>query len=146
MRHVNGIQVRSTEGGRLSSRRQHELERCNGDGGNSPILKTDRVVQTARCARPSIRQRFDHGIDATQFFQQLLGRRFSVSGLDFPDNPSDGMTVEQEALEAVEEETASGLADIEQSEGLAGQGWQPGGRFCRQPAFVTWAYESYGHG
>ena len=95
MRHVNGIEVGSAESGSLGSCWQHELVRRHRYGGNSPIFKPDCVVQTARCARPSIRQRLDYGIHAAQLLQQRLGRRFRVGGLDFTDYAPNTITVEQ---------------------------------------------------
>lgn len=113
MRHVNGVKVRPAESGSLGSGRQHELVRRYGYCGDSPILKPDRVVQTARCARPSIGQRFDYGIQAAQFFQQWLRGRFRVGGLHFTDDAPNTITIEQQAFETIQKDTASRLADIE---------------------------------
>ena len=66
MGHVNGVEVRSSQSGCLRACRESEFMRRDGYRRNAPIFELDGVVQTARCARPSIGQSFHDGIHAFQ--------------------------------------------------------------------------------
>jgi len=63
MGHVDRIEVRPSQGSGLSACGQSKFVRSNGNCGNTQILEPNCVVQTARCARPSIGQSLDHGIE-----------------------------------------------------------------------------------
>ena len=56
---IYGIEVRPPESRGLGSRRRPKGMRGNWNGRNSHRLKSRRIVQTARGARPSIGQRLD---------------------------------------------------------------------------------------
>ena len=54
MRDVHRIEVWPSQRRRLRAGRQSEFVRRDGDGGDAHCFEPDCVVQTARCARPSI--------------------------------------------------------------------------------------------
>jgi hypothetical protein len=60
MLHINSVKARAAQCASLNARRGREL--CSGHRhcGDAQIFQVDRVVQTARCARSSIRQPFHH--------------------------------------------------------------------------------------
>ena len=62
MRHVNCIEVRPSQSGGLRARRKLKFMSGHRHRGNAAIFEPDGVVQTARCARPSIGEAFHHRI------------------------------------------------------------------------------------
>jgi hypothetical protein len=79
----------------------------------------DRVVQTARCARPSIGEGFDDGIRATKLLDDNFRSRFREGGLHRAHNIRHMKLLAEQLLQSIEEEIATGLADIQQADGLA---------------------------
>jgi hypothetical protein len=63
---VNSIKAGSAQSSGLNTRSRHEFSCGDGNRGNAKILELDGVVQTARCARPSIRETFNHRVEATK--------------------------------------------------------------------------------
>ena len=78
MRHVDGVEIRPPECGGLGASREREFARRHRHCGNAPTLDPDRVVQTARGARPSIGQGLDDGAHAPHLFKHLRRRRLGV--------------------------------------------------------------------
>ncbi len=76
---VNRVKARASQSTGLHSCRSRELSGGHGHRWNAQIFQSDRVVQTARCARPSIRQPFHHRIHPAQLLDDLwwrvLGKR-----------------------------------------------------------------------
>lgn len=62
MRYVDRVEVRTPQRGSLRPGRRSKHLRSDSYGGNSGILDANRVVQTARRARPSIGEGLDHGM------------------------------------------------------------------------------------
>jgi hypothetical protein len=71
MLHVNGVESRASQRAGLNARWRCEFSCSHRHRGNAQIFQTDRVVQTARCARPSIRQTFYNSIHRPQLFDNL---------------------------------------------------------------------------
>jgi hypothetical protein len=62
MRDVDGVKACAAQRAGLYASRGHELRGSYRHGRDAQVLQLDRVVQTARGARPSIRQAFHHGV------------------------------------------------------------------------------------
>ena len=104
---------------RLRPRGRLELARGDGYRGNSQILQIDRVVQTARCARPSIGQGFDNRVNGPKLFYDSGWGRLRKRGFRRAHNVCYVKSLAEQALQSIEEEVAAGLADIQQTDGLA---------------------------
>ena len=63
MRYVHSVKIGAVERRSLGPGSGLELPRGDGHRRHSQILQIYGVVQTARCARPSIGQRLDNGVD-----------------------------------------------------------------------------------
>ena len=107
--------------------RAEELGGGNVRGGNSLLFKVDDVVRTARDAAPSIAQGFDERVTLLpQLRFEWLGggprhRRFHPA-----QDVLHPVPLTQHLFHAIEEERALGLANVQQSNRLPGQGIQPG--------------------
>jgi len=73
---INGVKARAPQRTGLDSRGSGELGCGHGHCRNTQVFQSNRVVQTARCARPSIRQPFHHRIHRAQLFDDLRRRVF----------------------------------------------------------------------
>ena len=80
-------------------------------------------MQTARCARASIGERFNHriafGID--EFRNHGIGRRLRERRLHRSHYIGDAVSLFQQTFKVIQKNVAAGLADVEQPDGLAGQ-------------------------
>src|SRR5215472_9516242 len=81
----------------------------------------DRVVQTARGARPSIRQTFHDCVHAAELFDDLRWCILGEGRLAGADDLGHAVTLAQDLLQAIEKEAAAGLADVEQPDLLPGE-------------------------
>jgi hypothetical protein len=79
----------------------------------------DRVVQTARCARPSIGQSFDNRVDGSKLFDDRGRGRLRECWFHGAHNIRYLMPLAEQAFQSIEEEVAARLADIQQTDGLA---------------------------
>ena len=95
MVNVDCVKVRPPKGCGLCSSRKHELVRGYWNRRDTPIFEPDRVVQTARCAGPSIRESLDHRIHVPKLLDQCFRRRFGERWLGFADHASYGITLDQ---------------------------------------------------
>lgn len=91
VRDVNRVQIRASEGRSLRASSSREHVRRYGYAGDSEAFKASRVVQTARCARSSISQRFDHrlNIGVADPVDDFRRRRLSESRLGLADHGRD---------------------------------------------------------
>ena len=60
MRHIDGVKVGAAQSARLGPGSRLENVRHDSNGWDAEAFQPGRVVQTARCAGSSIRQRLDH--------------------------------------------------------------------------------------
>src|SRR5271154_6803349 len=128
MRHVHRVKIGTVERRSLGPRRHPELRSGYGYRRYSKILQIYRVVQTARCARPSIGQCLDNGVYGSKLFDDSGRSRLRERGFRHAHNTRHVKALAEQALQSIEEEVAAGLADIQQSDGLALQTSQPCGR------------------
>src|SRR5437773_5789603 len=122
VRHVDGGR-REAERFRLPLGAVDELLGRDEDRGHAARLEIDDVVHTARRARPSIGERFDDGVAACgDLVAQVGGRGLGEGRLAEAEGGDAAGT--QELLEAVEEDVAPRLRDVEEADGPAGErGW-----------------------
>ena len=78
-------------------------------------------MQTARGARPSIRQPFDDRVQPAQLLDDLRRSILRESWLARADDLGHAVTLAQDLLQPIEKEAAAGLADVEQPDLLPGQ-------------------------
>jgi len=146
MFNVNSIKLCAAQSTGLNARRADELRSRNRHRRDAQILKPDGVVQTARCARPSIRQPFHHGIQPAQLLDHLLGRIFGVGRFFGADHFGYAVLRSQQFFEPIKENASAGLADIEQADFLALQRckahWRRSGL---RPCFVSGMNKHYRH-
>ena len=121
MRHINRVEVRAAQRARLGARRSHKHIGCDRYRRHAEAFKLGRVVQTARRARPSIRQRLDNSIAAggDQVFDDCCRRWFGKRRLGRANDLRNAVPFLEHPLEIIEEYTAAGFADIEQADCLA---------------------------
>src|SRR5215472_1938934 len=131
MGNVNSFKPGATQGAGLNSRCRGEFSGRHRYSGNAQIFEVDGVVQTARGARPSIGQAFDHSIHSAQLIDHLRRSVLGESWLACAENIGHVPALAQDRLQAIEEEAAAGLADVEQSNLLAGQRLQARRWHCR---------------
>lgn len=112
MRYVYRIKVWTVERRGLGPCSRLELRSDHRHCGYTQTLQTYRVVQTARCARPSIGQRFHDGIDGSKLFDNAGRGRLRECGFCRAHNTRDMKALAEQELEAIEEEAATGLANI----------------------------------
>jgi len=125
MLNVNCVKPRAAQCTGLDARRRHEFRCCHGHCWNAKVFQSDCIVQTARCARPSIRQSFNHGIQSAQLVNHLGWSIFGVSGLFRPHHFSHAVLRGKEFLKAIKKNTSTRLADIKQANFSATQALQP---------------------
>jgi len=132
MSDVNGVKITSTKRTGLSASRGYKFCRRYRDRRNSQILQLCRVVQTARRARPSISQRFDHGI--TSRLQQLIndgfGRGLGERRLHRAHDIGDTEPFTQQGFRSVEKRAAARFADVQQADGFSNKRVEPGRNFA----------------
>ena len=131
MRDVNRIEARTAQGAGLSAGGRNELSSSNGNCGNAQVLQPDRVVQTARCARPSIGQSFNYGIHAAQLLDYSVGSVPGESGLFNAQDFIRLILFSENLFQAIQKEAAAGLTDVQQADLLPCQvletWWRRGG-------------------
>lgn len=83
MRNIDRIEVGASQSARLRTCGISEFVRRYRDGRNAKILESRRVVQTARCAGPSIGKGLYYGIASCvdQRLNNLIWSRFRERGL-----------------------------------------------------------------
>ena len=119
MLHVNRIKARASQRASLHSRGRGEFSCSDGHRRDSQIFQTDGIVQTARCAGPSIRQPFHHRIHATQLFDDLRRRVLGKCRLLCAEYVPCAVLAPQNLFQPVKKEVAARLANIEQANLLA---------------------------
>ncbi len=62
MRDEDGLIIASSESAGLGPGRSDEFSSCNGNGGDAETFESGDIVQTARCAGPSIGQSLDDAV------------------------------------------------------------------------------------
>ena len=78
-------------------------------------------MQTARGARPSIGQAFDHRVHPTELFDHLRWGVLGEGRLARANDLGYAIALAQDRLQAVKEEAATRLADVEQPDLLAAE-------------------------
>ena len=146
MLHIDGIEIRPTQGSGLSASRQCKLGCCDSHGRNTPILEPDRIVQTARCAGPSVGQGLDHSIYSPQFLNDLFRGRLSESWFRVPHDAPNSRSFQKQRFEAIKEDGTSGFAYIQKRDRFSRKSLQTRCRPPNQFSFVAWINKSYGHG
>jgi len=71
MRNVDRVKLGPAKRGGLRARRCHKRRGRYRDRRDPPSFQLQRVVQTARCAGPSIRQTLDHGVGTADRFENF---------------------------------------------------------------------------
>ena len=71
MGNVDCIEAGASQGAGLDASRSCKFRGRDRYGGYTEVFEMDRVVQTARCTRSSIRKSFDHCVQAAQLFDDL---------------------------------------------------------------------------
>ena len=95
MRHIDGFKVGPSERAGLRSRRHAELVGDHRHCRNPFILQPDGIVQTARGAGASVRQRLHHRIDSAEALQRRSRCRFGESGFHLPHHARHPITLLQ---------------------------------------------------
>lgn len=111
MPHVHRVKIRTIKRRRLGPRGRLELVSDGGYRGHSQILQIYRVVQTARCTRPSIGQRLDNSVDGAKLFHNAGWGRLRKRWFRRAHNVCHVKSFAEQALQSIEEEVAAGLAD-----------------------------------
>lgn len=86
VRNVDGVELRPAQRRGLGSGGGHELVRRHRHRRDSHPFQLQRIVQTARSARPSIGQRLDHRVGSADFLQDGSGRGFREGRLHLPNH------------------------------------------------------------
>src|SRR5260221_14104450 len=106
----------------------------------------DRVVQTARCARPSIGQGFNHSVGAAKLFDDLRWCDLRESRLARANNLRCAEARTQDLFQTIEKKTAPGLADVEQGDLFSRKRTKPRWWSSRlNCAFISWMDKGNGH-
>ncbi len=132
VRHINSVEFRPAQSSSLGAPRGHELVGGHGKSCNSEGFKLDRVVQTARCAGPSIGESLDNRVGGAKAFQNTGRGRFGVGRFLFAYNCGLAVAVLEQKLNTIEKDAAAGFADIEESDCFAVERAEPGGG-CAPP-------------
>ena len=127
MRHVDRVIVRPAQRRCLGPGGGSKHVRRHGDCGNARVLNSNRVVQTARRARPSIGQGLDDRVRLRlpNVGQDRFRRRLGERGLGVSEHLCNAMSCLQQRFQAVQKDRAAGLADVKQS--------NAGTLQCREP-------------
>ena len=123
MRYVHRVEIRTVESRGLGTCGRLELASGDGYGGHSQILQIYGVVQTARCTRPSIGKRLNNRIDGSKLFDDRGRGRLRERRLHCAHHIGYVKALAEQPFESIEEEAATCLADVQQTDGLAAQTW-----------------------
>lgn len=121
MRDINRIVISAAQRTGLRARGSHKFRRRDGHCRDAEVFEFRHIVQTARRARPSIGQGFDHAIAARlpQMFDDGFGRGFGEGGLGDAHNFFHSKAIFEQAFQMIQKQIAAGLADVEQADGFA---------------------------
>ena len=119
MRNEDAAHVGQSERARLRLGRIDERRGRHHHRGLAVYLKPYRVVHTARCTRPSIGQSLDNRVNGPKLFYDSGWGRLRKRRLRRADNVGYVKSLAEQLLQSIEEEVAAGLADIQQTDGLA---------------------------
>ena len=106
MPHVHRVKIRTIKR-RLGPRGRLELVSDDGYRGQSQILQIYRVVQTARCTRPSIGQRLDNSVDGAKLFHNAGWGRLRKRWFRRAHNVCHLKSFAEQSLQSIEEEVAA---------------------------------------
>ena len=119
VRYVDCVEFGASEGGGLGASGCHEFVGGHGDSRDSESFKLNRVVQTARCAGPSIGESLDYGVRGSEAFKYCGWSGFGVCRLLVADYPGCGVSGFQQMLNPVEEDAPAWFGDVEERDSLA---------------------------
>jgi hypothetical protein len=129
VRDKDGFKLRPSQVARLRPRRRRKDIGCDRHCGYAKVLELYCVVQTARCARSSIRKRLYNGVDpfVNQLVDQTRWCGLCKGWLHCSNDSRNTVSVPQDLFEAIEKDAAARLADIEKPDRSTFQRFEPGG-------------------
>ena len=113
------IEIGAPQPARLDAGGHSELVCDDGNRGNTSALERDAVVQTARCARPSVGQCLDDSVGKAESLQELRRGGLRVGWLGLSYEIHHAVAFAQQLLQPLQKHAAAALADVEERDRLA---------------------------